>query len=63
MLEPKDYPRYHLPQPSDNRSMGDLVLAAKEGYEFSLDAKGKDFVVPNDLATAGGTVICRPRRR
>ena len=41
VLEPKDYPRYHLPQPSENPAMGDLVLAAKEGYAFSLDAQGR----------------------
>jgi predicted AlkP superfamily pyrophosphatase or phosphodiesterase len=53
VLEPKDYPRYHLPQPSENAAMGDLVLAAKEGYAFSLDTRGEDFVVPNEIATAG----------
>ena len=53
VLEPKDYPRFHLPQPTENAGMGDLVLAAKEGYAFSLDARGDEFVVPNDLSTAG----------
>ncbi len=53
VLEPKDYPRYHLPQPSENAAMGDLVLAAKEGYAFSLDARGDEFVVPSEIATAG----------
>ena len=53
VLEPKDYPRYHLPQPNENPSMGDLVLAAKEGYAFSLDSKGDDFVVPNEMPSAG----------
>jgi predicted AlkP superfamily pyrophosphatase or phosphodiesterase len=53
VLEPKDYPRYHLPQPSDNHAMGDLVLAAKEGYAFSLDSRGDELVVPNEIPTAG----------
>ena len=53
ILEPKDYPRYHLPQPGDNPSMGDLVLAAREGYAFSLDAAGDDLVVANPNPTAG----------
>lgn len=53
ILEPKDYPRYHLPQPAENAAMGDLVLAAKEGYSFSLSAKGDDLVVPNEIPTAG----------
>ena len=45
LIEPKDYARYHLPQPGDNPAMGDLVLAAKEGYAFSLEATGDDLVV------------------
>jgi predicted AlkP superfamily pyrophosphatase or phosphodiesterase len=53
VLEPKDYPRFHLPQPTENAGMGDLVLAAKEGYAFSLDARGDDLVVPNEMSTAG----------
>jgi hypothetical protein len=53
IIEPKDYARYHLPQPSENQAMGDLVLAAKEGYAFSLDARGDDFVVASEIQTAG----------
>ena len=53
VLEPKDYPRYHLPQPTENAAMGDLVLAAKEGYAFSLDARGDDLVVANEMSSAG----------
>ena len=53
IIEPKDYARYHLPQPSENQSMGDLVLAAKEGYAFSLDARGDDFVVASQIGAAG----------
>ena len=53
VLEPKDYPRYHLPQPTDNSGMGDLVLAAKEGYSFSLDARGDDLVVANEMSSTG----------
>ena len=53
ILGPRDYPRFHLPSPMDNRSMGDLVLAAKEGYSFELEPSGDDFVVPNSNPTAG----------
>ncbi len=53
VVEPKDYARYHLPQPADNRAMGDLVLAAREGYSFSLEATGDDLVVANPNPTAG----------
>ena len=53
ILETKDYTRYHLPQPSDNPAMGDLVLAAKEGYGFSLEATGDELVVANPNPTAG----------
>jgi predicted AlkP superfamily pyrophosphatase or phosphodiesterase len=53
VIEPKDYARYHLPQPGDNQAMGDLVLAAKEGYAFSLEAAGDALVVANPNPTAG----------
>jgi predicted AlkP superfamily pyrophosphatase or phosphodiesterase len=52
IIEPKDYARYHLPQPADNQAMGDLVLAAEEGYAFSLDATGDALVVANSNPTA-----------
>ena len=53
IVEPKDYGRYHLPQPVDNQAMGDLVLSAKEGYAFNLEATGDDLVVANPNPTAG----------
>jgi predicted AlkP superfamily pyrophosphatase or phosphodiesterase len=53
VLEPKDYARYRLPQPTDNQAMGDLVLAAREGYAFSQEATGLDLVVANPNPTAG----------
>jgi predicted AlkP superfamily pyrophosphatase or phosphodiesterase len=53
ILEPKDYARYRLPQPTDNQAMGDLVLAAKDGYAFSQEATGLDLVVANPNRTAG----------
>jgi predicted AlkP superfamily pyrophosphatase or phosphodiesterase len=63
ILEPKDYARYHLPQPGDNPSMGDLVLAAREGYAFSLEATGDDFVVANPHPGSGahGFLSTEPR--
>jgi predicted AlkP superfamily pyrophosphatase or phosphodiesterase len=63
ILEPKDYSRYHLPQPDENQSMGDLVLAAKEGYAFSLEATGDDLVVanPNPSAGAHGFLSTEPK--
>jgi predicted AlkP superfamily pyrophosphatase or phosphodiesterase len=33
--------------------MGDLVLAAREGYAFSLDATGDALVVPSSNPSAG----------
>ncbi len=53
IVQPKDYARYHLPQPSENQAMGDLFLAAKEGYAFSQEATGDEFVVANPNPTAG----------
>jgi predicted AlkP superfamily pyrophosphatase or phosphodiesterase len=53
ILQPKDYARYHLPQPSENQAMGDLLLAATEGYAFSQDATGDELVVANPNPKAG----------
>jgi hypothetical protein len=53
VLEPKDYARFHLPQPSDNQAMGDLFLTAREGYAFGQEATGLDLVVANPNPTAG----------
>jgi predicted AlkP superfamily pyrophosphatase or phosphodiesterase len=63
IVEPKDYARYHLPQPGDNPAMGDLVLAAKEGYAFSLEATGDVLVVasPNPTAGAHGFLSTEPK--
>ena len=63
VIEPKDYTRYHLPQSVDNSAMGDLFLAAKEGYAFSLDATGNDLVVanPNSAAGAHGFLSSEPK--
>jgi predicted AlkP superfamily pyrophosphatase or phosphodiesterase len=63
ILEPRDYPKYHLPLPADNRSMGDLVLVAREGYSFDLGASGDQFVVPNPNPTAGthGFISTEPK--
>ncbi|HEY5312648.1 MAG TPA: alkaline phosphatase family protein [Pirellulales bacterium] len=50
ILEPADYSRYGFPQPTDNPQMADLVLVAKDGYSFSGNAEGDDFVVPGIMA-------------
>jgi hypothetical protein len=63
VVEPKDYARYHLPQPVDNPAMGDLFLAAKTGFAFSLDASGNDLVVanPNPAVWAYGFLSTEPK--
>ena len=50
VIEPADYARFGLPQPSDNSQMGALFLVAKEGYAFTA-ATGDAAVVD---APAGG---------
>lgn len=40
VVEPPDYARYGLPQPSASDQMGALFLIAKEGYAFTGDAGG-----------------------
>src|SRR5262249_300908 len=63
IIEPKDYPRYHLPQPALNPPMGDLVLAAREGSAFGRDAVGDDLGVagPNPDAGAHGFLSTEPK--
>lgn len=52
ILTPADYSRHGLPLPADNRQMADLILVAKEGFGFSLNPNGDDFVV-NSQTTVG----------
>ncbi len=53
IVEPKDYAQFHLPRPADNPAMGDIVMAARPGYAFSLEAMGDALVVANPNPTAG----------
>jgi predicted AlkP superfamily pyrophosphatase or phosphodiesterase len=48
ILAPEDYARYGLPTPAESRQAPDLILAAAEGYGFSADATGEEFVVPGE---------------
>ena len=47
ILEAEDYEAYGLPTPAEDRQAPDLVLVAADGYGFSADAAGEDFVVEN----------------
>jgi predicted AlkP superfamily pyrophosphatase or phosphodiesterase len=51
IIEPKDYAKYHVPQPDDHRGMADLVLAAKDPYAFSGDVSGDALVTENQTTT------------
>jgi predicted AlkP superfamily pyrophosphatase or phosphodiesterase len=53
IVEPADYARYGLPQPSDNGQMGSLFLIGKDGYAFTADAG--DQVVVDAPATSLGS--------
>lgn len=48
ILTPNDFAKYGLPTPADDGQAPDLVLAAEDGYAFSADATGEDFIVVND---------------
>lgn len=50
VLTPDEYADFGLPTPADDRQAPDLVLAAADGYSFSGDATGEEFVT-----TAEGT--------
>jgi glycerophosphoryl diester phosphodiesterase/predicted AlkP superfamily pyrophosphatase or phosphodiesterase len=62
VVEPEDFPRYHLPRPGDHTGMADLVLAAKDGYAITGAATGEEFVVPNAATTgAHGYLSTEPK--
>jgi len=46
VLGPDEYESHGLPQPSENESMGDLVLGADNGYAFINAAGGEEYIVP-----------------
>ncbi len=52
VVEPAEYAALGLPHPSDNSSMGDLMLFSKNGYWFSDKDDG-----PAVLDTAPGTTV------
>ncbi|MDX2036152.1 MAG: alkaline phosphatase family protein [Isosphaeraceae bacterium] len=64
VLEPGDYSRYHLPLPTADRNMGDLVIAAKEGYDVDSTLTGSAHVSRNDAgAGAHGFLSSLPNMR
>ncbi len=64
IVEPSDYAKYGLPQPSDNNQMGALFLTAKDGYAFTGDV-GDELVVDAPAASLGshGYVATAPDMR
>ncbi|MGC1276562.1 MAG: ectonucleotide pyrophosphatase/phosphodiesterase [Planctomycetaceae bacterium] len=48
IITPDEFAKYGLPTPDTNRQAPDLVLAAEDGYGFSGDAAGDDFVTVAD---------------
>lgn len=53
IVVPKDFARLHLPDPTRNPQMCDLLLVAKPGYGFSNDSY--DDAAITELKTASGT--------
>lgn len=62
VVEPKDYPALHLPDPAQNPQMGDLVLVPQEGYAFANEAF-EDEAITELTITAGshGYLASNPR--
>jgi len=46
IVEPANYSALHLPGPSQNQSMGDLLLVAKDSYAFSDESFEEDIITP-----------------
>jgi predicted AlkP superfamily pyrophosphatase or phosphodiesterase len=44
IVEPADFPRYHLPQPGSHPGMADMILAARDGYSFSGAVTGDSLI-------------------
>jgi predicted AlkP superfamily pyrophosphatase or phosphodiesterase len=44
VLSPEEFAAYGLPTPSDDRQAPDLVLSAADGYSFSGEATGEEYV-------------------
>jgi predicted AlkP superfamily pyrophosphatase or phosphodiesterase len=60
-VEPADYARYGLPQPSANPQMGELFLTAKEGYAFAAAAGSQTVIdAPEGSLGAHGYVSTDP---
>jgi predicted AlkP superfamily pyrophosphatase or phosphodiesterase len=53
IVEPPDFPRYGLPDPSASDQMGSLFLVAKDGYAFTAAATGD--VVADTTPTSLGS--------
>ena len=45
VMEPGEYTEHGLPQPTDYKQMADLILVGKEGYGFSAEPAGEEFIV------------------
>ncbi len=52
IIEADQYAKYHLPQPSDNPRMADMILVGKDGFGFAATATGEDQIVTS-TATLG----------
>jgi len=46
IVEPANYSALDLPGPSQNQSMGDLLLVAKDSYAFSDESFEEDIITP-----------------
>jgi predicted AlkP superfamily pyrophosphatase or phosphodiesterase len=62
VIGPEDFPKYHLPSPSENPGMADLILAANDGYSFSGIPLGDRLIAPSRQTTGShGYLTTNPR--
>jgi predicted AlkP superfamily pyrophosphatase or phosphodiesterase len=61
VLEPKDFARWGMTTPEADPRMGDLVIAAKEGYSFSDTTAGDELMTEGPLKGTHGTLPDDPK--
>jgi len=61
VLDPDDFPRYHLPRPADHPGMADMIIAVKEGYSVGATAIGDALVQEHKQTGSHGYLSTEPK--
>ena len=61
VIEPAEFPRYHLPKPEDHPGMADMIIAAKEGYAVGGTTNGETLVAEHKQTGSHGYLSTEPK--